>query len=921
MVELFRGRDDIIAVATGRGFDWERGSITPERLEAEHLSGKRCLGVYSPRLDNTCFFSAVDFDNKTHAPDPRWREKAEALYFELVKSGFTPLVEISQSGCAAHVWLFFIEPIEAWIVRAFWRGVETRIGIKFKEVYPKQDTLTGKCIGNLIRYPLWGQSRFVDLEDDWNTIDPMIAMKSVTRVSEADLRMTAMQLGFGELQKPAEISAAVSSDGLSPRVQSLIGKPNTLLAKRWKGDATGMRDTSRSAVAMSIATELVRHSVPTAEVETAIRQWCADNGCDKGERDDWVRTTVQKAYAFAESPAKPRSGAKCDRLPVVTLPDGVRTYTEVGRDLGALLGRTERVFNRGGAVARYQHGETLEVLEPKHLQSEFETVAQLARWDTRGDEPKLKPALCSESVAKAIMHAEAFVSQLPELKLLSSCPVTIERDGRLVQVCGYDRASGIYAAGAPVPDVTVEEARQLFDELLKDFQFASPSDRSRALASVIAPALVFGELSRCRLPMDMTEADHSQAGKGFRNKLTAAIYGRKVATITTRKSGVGSVDEQFSAKLIAGEPFISFDNMRDKINSTEIESFLTEDVFTARTAYSKNVAIDPRRFVIMFTSNRAETTRDLSNRSAIVRLRKQPEDYRFARYVEGDILAHVRANPSKYLAAVFAVVRMWFEAGRPGTNETRHDFRAWAQTLDWIAQHVLGEAPLLVGHQGEQRRVSTPSMTWLRDVVMAVARAGAIDQWLHTHRLIDLLDDAGIEIPGVGAEGGNLQLDVTRDKAMRGVGRRLASCFGSSHVIIIDAHEIERRTYHDEQQRERHEYQVRLIPDVRPPKSPQDAGCKTPHSNGSFPKFPEVPEEVSKFAKATLEKGVVDGVNDIRVYETSSGTSGIREKRGSSSGTTSGTGLNGPTGELSVDDLNQQAEWASEADRDPWDQV
>ncbi len=104
------------------------------------------------------------------------------------------------------------------------------------------------------------------------------------------------------------------------------------------------------------------------------------------------------------------------------------------------------------------------------------------------------------------------------------------------------------------------------------------------------------------------------------------------------------------------------------------------------------VEVDPRRVVVQFTSNKADITIDLANRSSCVRILKQPDGYRFREYPEGGILDHVRANQPLYLGAVFAVVKAWHVAGKPHTDTTGHDFRAWAGARLDRAEYLQGRA-------------------------------------------------------------------------------------------------------------------------------------------------------------------------------------------------------------------------------------
>jgi len=553
---------------------------------------------------------------------------------------------------------------------------------------------------------------------------------------------------------------------------------------------------------------------------------------DGKDASDWIAAGGNRDSLLALIEAAPRhvpsadAPAQTSDKPKVLLPGGSVPILEAAAKLGTLLAKTDLYYVRGGAVVTMDKDDQgfpiLSPVKPAAMASIFESVAHLMTLAKVDGQIVEVDTICSEQAAKMIMHAGTFLAALPPIRVLARCPVLIERDGALVQVSGYDRQSGILALGEPAPDVPLDRARAILHDMLEDFQFAAPSDRSRALAAIITPALVFGGLLRGRAPIDLGEADKSQTGKGFRNKLTASIYRHNVRTVTQRKGGgVGSMEETFNTALIQGMNFISLDNVRGNIDSPAIESFLTEDVYYARIPYQGSVEIDPRRVVVLMTSNRADITVDLANRSCCVNIHKQPEGYQFKQYAEGDIWEHVQADQPLYLGAVFAVVKAWFEAGRPLSNETRHDFRRWARTLDWIVQNVLGAPPLLDGHRETQIRMSNPALNWLRDVALAVRRADQLGKWLRAHALVEIIaGDGRIEIPGLG-EGDDLVSEDVRRTVLQAVGRRMSICFGNEGLRNIESITIKRRETVDHLTRPTKEYWFEIAkPSTSSPSSP-----------------------------------------------------------------------------------------------------
>lgn len=361
LLTRFRGRPDYVAIPNGPGFQPKQLTepLRPEWLESEHLGGKRCLGFYLMTEASEVYCSAVDFDNKPENPDPEWLDKAERLYYGLCQLGVVPLIEISQSGCAAHVWVFADEPLQAWLVRKFWYAAAESCDVPLVEIYPRQDVLGGKGLGNLIRYPLWGESRFVDAENDWDTLSPADALDSIKTVSADELTTIVFRLTGSA---PRQNAQEADTRGLSRRVASLVDRPNTLLGRRWEGDMQGLNDKSRSALVLSIACELVRNYVPTAEIEAAVRVWCAKEGYDKGERDDWVSGTVARAYEFL-------SQKTAERTTTWTMEDACREYVDELRrgippHIGSGIDELDRSVEGVGAgevcvvAARPSHGKT-----------------------------------------------------------------------------------------------------------------------------------------------------------------------------------------------------------------------------------------------------------------------------------------------------------------------------------------------------------------------------------------------------------------------------------------------------------------------------------------------------------------------------------------------------------------------------------
>lgn len=546
---------------------------------------------------------------------------------------------------------------------------------------------------------------------------------------------------------------------------------------------------------------------------------------EKGDVSDWIASggTAEALVKLASTaplyiPDETNDCSGTALLPEVILPGQSIRIIDAAEQLGQMLATGGRYYWRGGGVVTVTHDihdiPRLETVKPAALASVFETVATLKRQKpANGGGYQTVPTICTEQTAKMMMIADQFAEQLPSITVVAPCTVLADRRGELVHITGYDPESGIMTTGVPIPEISLVEAGRRIDELFYDFQFATPADRSRAMSGLITPALVFGGILGGRAPIDLGEADASQSGKGFRNKLTAAVYSQTVSTVTQRRGGVGSLDESFNSALIQGANFIALDNVRGRVDSPSIESFLTEDQYLARVPYQQSVQIDPHRVILQLTSNKADITPDLANRSCCVRIIKHPPGYTFRQFPEGDILDRVRRDPTYYLAAVFAIVKQWHQRGKPQTSETRHDFRVWCRTLDWIVQNLLDAVPLMDGHRETQARMTNPAMNWLRDIALCLVRAGRQNQWLRTYQILDCIADApNVEVPGVKEDSGLAEVD-DHAKLLRAVGRRLSKCFADD-IVMIDHLTVERRQASDTEYRTVPEYRVTMKTEV-----------------------------------------------------------------------------------------------------------
>lgn len=520
-----------------------------------------------------------------------------------------------------------------------------------------------------------------------------------------------------------------------------------------------------------------------------------------------LSTTTEKLEEWAKGEGLPVAGEE-QIIPenVFPVPAGEISHTESAHHIFKVIAPTRRLFIRADRVTEVQpcsmHGYQLETVSEERFASLVETFGRRV---ARREEAKAKDGTSRVlwrrvtyplSAAKVALASDAARS-LPPIRQVLSSPIIVP-SGKVLGRGYHDENGGTLVTGGEAATKPLSAAVPGLLSLLDDFNFKSPGDKSRAVASLISPSLKMGGWIDDDFPLDLAEADKSQSGKTYRQKLVAAIYGESPQAITASVGGVGSLDEAVSAKLIAGRTFIALDNVRGKIDSAVMEAAIRGHRFLTCRALRRSAVVDCSPFLWQLSTNGAELTRDLANRSIITRIMKKPAGVAFRTYPEGDLLRHVAAKKSHYLGCVFAVVRAWAEAGCPRTDESRHDFRGWCQALDWIVQNIMGQAPLLDGHQAEQARVGNPKLQWLREVCKAAEQAGLLNEPLTTTDLIEPIeDDPSIEWP-IPIRGDN--------KARTVAGRILKRIFAEadSDAVEVDGFRLSRAVEETYDQKSRH---------------------------------------------------------------------------------------------------------------------
>ncbi len=254
---LFRGREDVYpklwtSKKTGAvGYspvcenEWLRGicqkpslkcgecenrKISPlnDDVVRRHLEGNITIGIYPMLEKETCYFLAVDFDKHN------WQEDAKAFLTSCRNNNIPASLERSRSGNGGHVWIFFSEPVSAFLARQLGSYLITEtmsqrheLDMKsYDRLFPNQDTLPKGGFGNLIALPLQKAPReknnsiFLD-EDLIPYTDQWAYLSGVKKLLLKDIQSFVEQVTRGK--DVMDISMSQTDEDVRPWERSSSG--------------------------------------------------------------------------------------------------------------------------------------------------------------------------------------------------------------------------------------------------------------------------------------------------------------------------------------------------------------------------------------------------------------------------------------------------------------------------------------------------------------------------------------------------------------------------------------------------------------------------------------------------------------------------------------------------------------------------
>jgi len=685
------------------------------------VSGHFRLGAYTPTPEGTTKWLCLDIDGGEHAEalaDPKavavqvWRRFADAQ--------FPAYLERSGGGNGWHLWCFFDPPLTAGKARALagvlmpeevtlasGEVVRTNTG-RGIEVFPKQDKIGRTGYGNLVWLPWWfgaegAANQFHRVTEDRDLVPYAPDDFEVCSPDRIDELLGEHR---GSAPTPDKRNDALANSTWRDwRAKALAALPLEAVYGEW---LTGRHRQTGWL-------ECRDPWSPTGDRSPSAGVADGTGKAERGEFHSFISGKTLSVFDFlVERGLAPDFAAARDRIAEIsgvsmpkprtqptpaqgkTSRPQIRVNNRQLRDVIAdawqavhAANRPPTLFRRSGGVARLvlDDGARIELADEA---TTYGFLARAADW-VRVTEDAVVSVSPVRDVARDMLAYPD--SSLGPLDSVVSAPV-FGASGKLITEPGYHAEAQVWYQRdqgltiQPVPErpsaAQVEAVRRLLlEELLVDFPFVSEADRAHAVAALLLP-FVRRMVAGCT-PIHLIEAPVPGSGKNLLADLVSLIATGRSCEPTTVTRDEDEVRKKITSLLAKAQPVILLDNVRVGIQSAQLASALTAEVWSDRLLGQNRMIDLPNHATWLVTANNPRLSLEIARRC--VRIRVDPRTDRPWQRVgfrHSPLRDWVKGHRGELVHALLVLVQAWLAAGRPQGAETLGSFESYAGMLGGI---------------------------------------------------------------------------------------------------------------------------------------------------------------------------------------------------------------------------------------------
>lgn len=337
-----------------------------------------------------------------------------------------------------------------------------------------------------------------------------------------------------------------------------------------------------------------------------------------------------------------------------------------------------------------------------------------------------KPILPTDAIVSAV-HDRGQWSGIPPIVGVVETPMFCP-GGIVMQQPGYDKNTCyLYLPSEQFPSFRDEDCTQdnaqhyfkLLSDVFIDFPYVSAAHRSVAVSAIMT--LVARPAIQGSIPAHLFDASTRGSGKTLQtDAIATAVTGRGAPRMNYTSDEV-ELEKILGGYALKGSSFICLDNVPTMrpFGGGPLDRVLTaRDKVDLRVLGRTEVLTLTWRALIMATGNNLTLFGETARRVLMARLEPIEENpERRTRFKHNDLLAYVRAQRPRLVAAALVILRAYYRAGCPDMGCTRWgSFEEWSRLIPNAIVFAGGADPMLARpEQDEDVDVETQALACMLD--------------------------------------------------------------------------------------------------------------------------------------------------------------------------------------------------------------
>ena len=443
-----------------------------------------------------------------------------------------------------------------------------------------------------------------------------------------------------------------------------------------------------------------------------------NQSCDEPAADDLSQDAEPKDNASPD--------AKPEKVPIDVTVQDLPRITRVAWRAITKHNKPPTIFRFANAASWIEtddYGQPLIVpLDHKRTRNLLANTVDFYKPGKKGEKTEQHPAFPPTTLVENVLATPN--KPLPVLRRIVSAPI-VAPSGEIRVQPGYDpKTLSIYrparnftvaeVSSSPTSD-EIERAKELIlTELLGDFPFVSPADKTHAVAALLLPFA--RTIFEGPTPLHLIE----KSSPGIGGSLMADVLAYPFTGVRLAAMAEGRDEDEWRKRITAKQrqapPAILIDNLRRELDSASLAVALTSETWEDRLLGTSQVLRLPNQCLWLATGNNPKLSHEMARRSIRIRIETDhPQPWFRTGFRHPQLQGWVRDHRSDLVWAALTLIRAWFAAGQPKGTQNLGGFENWSSTMGGICE-VAGLPSFLANLDEFYEDADSETERWVCDI-------------------------------------------------------------------------------------------------------------------------------------------------------------------------------------------------------------